>query len=587
MLILKGFLVALLGVLAIPALSVAADPVPQLPPGGQSLLPSDTLKPGQFKLVDIQNQPFPTAIEVEVANPPELPWLLQFSEDLTGAIKRGDVCHVRFFARNIHSMTGTAALGVVVEQNHEPWDKAAEQNFTVGSEWQAVDLPFIARRDFPAGGAHFCIRLGYAQQKLQFAGLQVLNYGNQVKYTDLPRINATYAGRELSAPWRSEAQARIEKIRKADLAVLVRDAAGNPVPNAQVHAVQTKHAFGFGTAISDKLLAKDKDAEIYRQKVKELFSTCVLENELKWGNILWRRYTVSEPMVAWLRANGLTVRGHNLVWPGPEFLPKQILALQNDPDKLRQTIADHITETASHFKGQLIDWDVINEPYANHLVMDKLGNQVMVDWFKLARAADPTCKLYLNDYEILASGNQLDTPHQRGYYNTLKYLIDQGAPIDGIGMQGHFGASLTAPENLMKILDRYAALGLRIKVTELDMKLDDEQLRADYMRDFLTVLFSHPAVDGVVQWGFWEGAHWIPESALFARDWTLRSHGQVFVDLTQKQWHTDTTGSSDNQGAFRFRGFKGDYQLTASANGKTATATTQLNQNGEVVLTLK
>ncbi len=564
----------------------------ELPAGGDALLgPEDLAKvanPPQHQLLSNEGPNGTPAIQADIEAAGDMPWTTQYSWRIDKPVKKGDVLHIRFQARNVFSMTGSSNLGVVFEMNTAPHSKSIDAPIAVGSQWETIDLPFVAKQDFEAGKSQLCIRLAYAKQKVQIAGLRLINYANTVKYADLPRVKLTYAGREADAQWRKDALQRIEKLRKADLKVVVRDAAGKPIPNAQVSAELVRHGFGFGTCVSMRLLEDSKDGEIYRQKVKELFSTVVIENELKWQNITGHKYVRSDALVAWLKENEIPTRGHCLVWPGQQFLPRHVLAMMDQPETLKKAVEDHVRETVSRYRGQLIDWDVINEPFANHVIMDRLGNGVMVDWFKIAHEADPNVKLFINDYEILACGNMLSTPHQEHYYKTIKYLIDQGAPISGIGMQGHFSSNITSPENLLKILDRYAALGLRIKVTELDINLDDQELRADYMRDFHIALFSHPAVDGILQWGFWEGAHWIPNAALFSKDWSIRPHGQAFVDLVHGQWKTTASGQTDASGAYALRGFRGTYRVTASANGKTIEQMTRLvSDGGEAVLTLQ
>lgn len=557
----------------------------ELPAGGKQMIGPEALyrEGGVFKTVNVEGQPFARAVEADIPAAGPAPYSTQLEATCPEPIAKGDVVHIRFHARNVFSMSGSANLPVVFELNKAPHSKSADQPVTVGSEWTVVDIPFAARQDFPANGSRLAIRLATAQQKVQIGGLQVINYGTSVKLKDLPRVRQTYAGREANAPWRKAAEERINQLRKSDLKLVVQDGSGKVIPNASVSATMQRHDYGFGTCISPRLLEQSPDGEIYRQKVKELFSEVVLENDHKWVGIDARGYARADQMVQWLADNGIAVRGHCLVWPGERFLPKRIIPMEGD--ELRSTILKHIEETVTHYKGRLIDWDVINEPYSNHLVMDKLGNGVMVDWFKAARAADPNVKLYINDYSILASGNQLDTAHQRHYYDTIRFLKDNGAPIDGIGMQGHFGGNVTDPENLLKILDRYAALGLRIKVTEFDMRIYDEPLAADYIRDFHIALFSHPAVDGILQWGFWEKSHWIPEAALFSADWSIRPHGQAWIDLVHGQWKTTVQGSTNAAGTYSFRGFHGSYEVAVTANGKTQAFPVRLAKGGgEVVL---
>jgi endo-1,4-beta-xylanase len=129
----------------------------------------------------------------------------------------------------------------------------------------------------------------------------------------------------------------------------------------------------------------------------------------------------------------------------------------------------------------------------------------------LARQVDPGAALYIIDYSILSAGGN-DVPHQNHYFGTIRRLEDSGAPVQGIGMQGHFSQNLTPPVRLWEILDRFGALNKPIQITEFDIDMADEQLQAAYTRDFLTAVFAHPTVKGFLMWGFREGRHWRPTS---------------------------------------------------------------------------
>jgi hypothetical protein len=83
-----------------------------------------------------------------------------------------------------------------------------------------------------------------------------------------------------------------------------------------------------------------------------------------------------------------------------------------------------------------------------------------------------------------------------------------------------------------------------------------------------------------MMWGFWEGAHWRPRAALWNRDWSLRPHGQVWVDLVTKEWWTNTGGRTDARGGFATRGFCGDYEVTVEFEGKTASRRLTLTNQG-------
>ncbi len=117
-------------------------------------------------------------------------------------------------------------------------------------------------------------------------------------------------------------------------------------------------------------------------------------------------------------------------------------------------------------------------------------------------------------------------------------LLRLGAPIEGIGIQGHFQEDLTPIPRLLTILDRFAVFGLPIQITEPDFTTWDEPLQADYTRDFLTAMFSHPSVTDFLVRGFWEKAHWIPGAAYYRADRSPRPAGEVRRDLVFRQWWT-------------------------------------------------
>ena len=110
--------------------------------------------------------------------------------------------------------------------------------------------------------------------------------------------------------------------------------------------------------------------------------------------------------------------------------------------------------------------------------------------------------------------------------------------------------------------DRFAKLVPALQITEFDVTTrGDEALAADFTRDLLITTFSHPAYTGFVLWGFWEGAHWKPETALWRKDWSEKPTAKVWRDLVCKQWHTQEQSKSDDQGRTAFRGFFGTYEI--------------------------
>ena len=159
----------------------------------------------------------------------------------------------------------------------------------------------------------------------------------------------------------------------------------------------------------------------------------------------------------------MRTRGHVLVWPGWNNLPQSLQRLRGTPDAatlIPQRVLEHIDDVTTRTAPYMDEWDVINEPYTNHDLMDLFGNGIMVDWFVRAREHLPHAGLVLNDYDIL-SRQGAQRAHQDHFEATARFLIDSGAPITGLGMQGHFGASPTSMATIKRLLDRYARWACR------------------------------------------------------------------------------------------------------------------------------
>ena len=152
--------------------------------------------------------------------------------------------------------------------------------------------------------------------------------------------------------------------------------------------------------------------------------------------------------------------------------------------------------------------------------------------------------------------------------------------MGAIGIQSHMGMEPVGIPKVLTALDRMAQFGLPLVITEFDQPTSDERLQGRYMRDFMTAVFSHPAVDSFIMWGFWEGRHWRPEAALFREDWSVKPNGQAYLDLVFGQWRTEETGRTDAQGSHRTRGFLGDYIVRVRHEGRTLTRSVTLGRDG-------
>jgi hypothetical protein len=127
-----------------------------------------------------------------------------------------------------------------------------------------------------------------------------------------------------------------------------------------------------------------------------------------------------------------------------------------------------------------------------------------------------------------------------------------------------------------------------LRATEFDIDVgDDQALQAQLMHDYLTVMFSHPAMEAVTMWGFWEEAHWRDDAALYESDWTEKPALVAYQDLVFGEWWTDQSGVSDAEGDFSLRGFDGEYDVVVTLDGQQyLTSEVLLDDDLELLVTL-
>ncbi len=336
-------------------------------------------------------------------------------------------------------------------------------------------------------------------------------------------------------------------------------------PGAVVRAEQLRHEFWFGTAISSRMFGPGRVSEADRRRYLDLlkthFNAAVHENALKWWENERRAgkvsYAAADRMLAWCEANDIPMRGHCLLWAEDRYIRDWVKALEDG--ELRRRIEARITDVVTRYRGRIGEYDVNNEMMRKRYYADRLGESIRAEMFRWARAADPDAVLYVNDYGALVEG-----PHTEMYARQIEALQAAGAPVGGIGCQGHFSDQyIPDPKVIKKALDRLAETGLPIRVTEFDMTTDDEHHKAQALVDVYRTCFAHPAVEGILMWGFWEGSHWRPQAALWKRDFTPTPAAEAYRDLVFNQWWTRFDGRTGADGPCEIPAFFGRHRVTA------------------------
>jgi len=524
-------------------------------------------------------QPF-TQARQRVVTQQANPWDAGHLYSNTSAITAGDKCLVIIWLR---SPTANAKASIFAE-NNVTYAKEVLSTVNVGSEWQMYAAPFESQAGYAVNALNIGLHLAFGNQTIEIGGAACLNYKNTVFFTQLPVLlnNDTYPGQEPDAAWRTEAAASIDQLRKANLLVQVSNINGQPVSDAQVQVEMLQHEFKFGTAVvSNKFNGGSAFNTTYEEKLLNLdgnghgFNEVVFENDLKWP--AWEQHWFSsQPEIAndvqWLHDRGISIRGHNLAWPGWAYSPSDINA-NATPAYIKGRIRAHIQDILTYpgIGTEMIDWDVLNEITTNNDYANRFagtpgyttGRELYAEIFKQADSLAPNSVLYLNDYIAIEQGDS-PTNGIATWRSRIDELIAAGAPIEGIGFQGHFSTSPTGIPRVKEIYDEFwNAYGLEAKITEYDIdKLVPAPTQADYMRDILTITFAHPSMKGFLMWGFWDGAHWLANSPIYREDWTLKPSGEAFIDQVFNQWWTNETLQTNLSGDASVRGFKGKYKVT-------------------------
>ncbi|MEM9753430.1 MAG: endo-1,4-beta-xylanase [Planctomycetota bacterium] len=510
-------------------------------------------------------------------------------------VRKGDVLFASFWARAREGSryeTGEAYTLFRIQRTKSPWERALYREFVAGPTWSKFYVGERMDHAIPASELAAVFSAGFPAQTLEVAGLEVVNLGSDADHLALPRMATDYLGSEADAPWREQAEQRIREHRMADLAVRVLDASGEPVPGATVDVEMTRHAFNWGVAISAEWLDENWEepaADAYRGTIKKTFNSVALENALKWSR--WE----GDPSVAmrslkWAKSQGLTMHGHVLVWPGLQKFrvadaQEVWAAAQDDPQILRDRINGHIIDILSNTAGYVDTWDVVNEAYNQNELLNLLGRDEFTAWFKLARRYAPDAKLMYNDFALLGQSGTNRKKHQ-WVYDLLDEAIANGAPIDAIGFQAHLGGGYTPPQRVLDILDKFAGLGIELKITEYDLTTSgDPQLAERYTRDFLTAIFSHPSVTSFQGWNFWSATPtWMPEASWFDERWRPLPVGKAYAAMVQDAWWTHEDVTTDASGVANVRGFLGEYAVTVTApDGRTHEATATLTREGKTL----
>lgn len=389
------------------------------------------------------------------------------------------------------------------------------------------------------------------------------------------------------------------------------DSNGEPVTNVQLKMEQKTHDFRFGCNLFmlDELETEEKNQK-FKEMYPKLFNLATLPfywanlepepGKLRFAKDSPKNYRRPAPdlCLEYCKEYGIEPKLHCLVYDqwSPTWLPE-------DAQKIKVLLDKRIAQIAERYADQIPSMEVINETQCNYKsgLSDRKSTPFflepdIIEWsFAHARHYLPRNRLIINEATPHVWGNRFKYDRS-AYYLQLERALMKGATIDSIGMQYHQfhtleneaneAKFLCNPVQLFQVLDTYAKLNLPIQITEVTASAfswepEDEYVQAEMLRYLYRIWFSHPNMEAIVYWNMIDGyaAYATPgdmtngenkyHGGLLRFDMSPKPAWFVLDELINKTWHTSIDLDCGAQADVK--GFYGEYELTATAGGKTVT----------------
>ncbi len=384
----------------------------------------------------------------------------------------------------------------------------------------------------------------------------------------------------------AQARSQIEQHRKGPGVITVSGADGKRLAGCKIELEQTRHEFLFGCNffMFGRTGSAETD-ELYSRRFGELFNYATL-------GFYWSSYEPVEGRpqydstaraLDWCRQYDLVCKGHPLVWDHPASVPKWL------PDSAREVgrlVEKRVSDCIQRFKGGIEIWDVVNEPtdltrFKNSL--NSWANSLgAVPYLKLnlktARAANPAATLLVNDYRADVS-----------FYRHLDDVRGNGKLLfDAVGLQSHMHDGTWPLSRIWAACSRFVDLKVPVHFTETTVlsgprtgpgenwgssTAQGEAQQADYVANFYTMLFAHPAARALTWWDFADLGAWRGAAAgLLRKDLSPKPAYEKLKALVRGEWWTRSNGVADATGQFRTSAFYGNYKLSIQTpDGKAFT----------------
>ena len=389
---------------------------------------------------------------------------------------------------------------------------------------------------------------------------------------------------------RDTVETGIEQNRKTRLCLRVIDAFGQPVPHASVQISQTQSDFLFGcnALLSGQLGDMQNDYETLITRLFNCITTTCSINDYQPEPGIFRFASGSPPLYRRPPIDDMTAFAERLnlkIKIQPLFADswsRKAEWIPNDRESVIRVYDDYFRRIAERYGSRFFLADVVNEAFScprrnpDFCLLDE--SKTMVDlFFRMARKYFPRdVLLELNDGTGMNAGPQSDA-----YFRLAQRQIENKTGMNAIGFQCHLFNLLKHLRGEMPLQDmydnylRFSSLGVPLFITEVTLgsmipgmtDREGEKLQAIAAEVLYRLWFSLPGMSTITYWNLMDGVHWKNEGdcrgCLLDVNMKEKPVYQALYQLIQRQWKTSLEAQTDDNGEIAFRGFCGEYDLTA------------------------
>lgn len=383
-----------------------------------------------------------------------------------------------------------------------------------------------------------------------------------------------------------KAKENIEKFRKGNVVVNLENFKQKDL---KIKIRQISHDFKFGCYLKIDGLNEEQTA-LYENYFKRLFNYAVIGTywdvtENKRGEHFWTNF---DKEIAMAKRNNWRIQAAPILWGSnqagtPDWLPKDKTELQN-------ALNERVKKYFEFYPNAAEEVEIINENLSleTDIFAKSLGENYIENAFRLAKNLSPNSRLMINDYGVLGSVSANNYNNDK-YFALISELVKKQTPLDIVGIQSHANREWYSPADIAEKLDRYAAPGKPIQISEFSAQTknyDDrktyerimgnyrsgvwtDEKQAEFYREFYTAAFGNSQVEAIVQWGLDDTRAWLPGIGIVGENLQPKPNYLVLDELINREWRTNLEIDLKNAKNAEFRGFFGVYEIEVFSQGKT------------------